>query len=417
MRPGNRLIVFLVAAFVFELLSGNRVLFAQAVDSDGRGQDFAVAADEQLALELTATPLRIVLEILAQNQNLQLHVSGAQSVLNQEVDVSVGAATFEDLLAQLLAPTGLSYRVDDGVLYISDSADVQIRYIQINYADADELLELIAGNGILSDQGSVMLDRRTNTLIVRDQPAGLAQVDVLLTELDVPVSQVLIEARIVSASLDTGRELGVRWGAASVTSETGSIADDSQFALQLGHRDAGSVTAALIRDSRLLEWELSLLERRGKAELIARPRVMTQDNSPATISSGVRIPYQAQAGGTAGGSITQFVDAVLSLDVKPLITPDGRIIMDLSVRQDSVASGSRDTPAIDTNTVQTRVLIDNADTLVLGGIFREEQTEAVTGTPGLRSVPVIGPLFRRTVASERRTELLIFITPTIIPAP
>ncbi|HBN14014.1 MAG TPA: hypothetical protein DD407_03170 [Pseudohongiella sp.] len=358
-----------------------------------------------------------MLEMLAQIHNLQLHVSGAQSVLNQEVDVSAGAATFEDLLSQLLASTGLSYRVDDGVLYISDSADVQIRYIQINYADADELLELIAGNGILSDQGSVMLDRRTNTLIVRDEPAGLAQVDVLLTELDVPVSQVLIEARIVSASLDTGRELGVRWGATSLSAAAGSVVDNSQFALELGHRDAGSVTAALIRDSRLLEWELSLLERRGQAELIARPRVMTQDNSPASISSGVRIPYQAQAGGTAGGSITQFVDAVLSLDVKPLITPDGRIIMDLSVRQDSVASGSGDTPAIDTNTVQTRVLIDNADTLVLGGIFREEQTEAVTGTPGLRSVPVIGPLFRRTVASERRTELLIFITPTIIPAP
>mgnify|MGYP001174422248 CR=1 FL=1 len=410
------LLLLLMAASVYDVLSGNRMLSAQTADTVGRGQDPAVA-DEHLTLELTATPLRIVLEMLAQIHNLQLHVSGAQSVLNQEVDVSAGAATFEDLLSQLLASTGLSYRVDDGVLYISDSADVQIRYIQINYADADELLELIAGNGILSDQGSVMLDRRTNTLIVRDEPAGLAQVDVLLTELDVPVSQVLIEARIVSASLDTGRELGVRWGATSLSAAAGSVVDNSQFALELGHRDAGSVTAALIRDSRLLEWELSLLERRGQAELIARPRVMTQDNSPASISSGVRIPYQAQAGGTAGGSITQFVDAVLSLDVKPLITPDGRIIMDLSVRQDSVASGSGDTPAIDTNTVQTRVLIDNADTLVLGGIFREEQTEAVTGTPGLRSVPVIGPLFRRTVASERRTELLIFITPTIIPAP
>jgi type IV pilus assembly protein PilQ len=135
---------------------------------------------------------------------------------------------------------------------------------------------------------------------------------------------------------------------------------------------------------------------------------------PASIRSGVRIPYQAQAGGTAGGSITEFVDAVLSLDVTPLITPDGRIIMQLGIRQDSVASRSGDVPAINTNTVNTRVLVDNGATLVLGGIFRDEHTREDIRTPLLGEVPVLGRLFQRSQQASRRTELLIFITPQIV---
>ncbi len=180
------------------------------------------------------------------------------------------------------------------------------------------------------------------------------------------------------------------------------------------HRQASTIAAGVLRRRLMLELELSALENSGQAELIARPRVTTQDNVPASIRSGVRIPYQAQAGGTAGGSITEFVDAVLSLDVTPLITPDGRIIMKLGIRQDSVASGSGDVPAINTNTVTTQVLVDNGDTLVLGGIFRDEQTREEVRTPLLGDVPVLGWLFRRSQQAARRTELLIFITPQIV---
>ena len=163
-----------------------------------------------------------------------------------------------------------------------------------------------------------------------------------------------------------------------------------------------------------LDLEIAALERAGEAELIARPRVTTQDNMPALIQSGVRIPYQAQAGGTAGGSITEFVDAVLALDVTPLITADGRIIMRLNIRQDSVATGSGDVPAINTNTISTSVLVNSGETLVLGGIFREESTRADALTPGLGRLPVLGGLFRRQTNSRHRTELLIFITPEIV---
>lgn len=394
----------------------------------------AVAQEQPISLQLTDTPLAPALELLARDQGLVLAMDAHMIESQSRINLTVEQGTLPQVLQALLTPYGLDYRLRGNVLQIGEADElleqdeisrqrnealqpVMTRYIQINYADAPALLDLIAGDGrtgMLSGRGNVQLDARTNTLVVRDTQTRIAAIDVLLTELDVPVSQVLIEARIVSASLESGRELGLRWGIAAAPQESVRAAD---VQLQMGQRDAGSLQLGIVRNRRLLEWELSMLESQGQAELIARPRVMTQDNSPASIRSGVRIPYQAQAGGTAGGSITEFVDAVLSLEVTPLITPDGRIIMSLDIRQDSVASGSGDVPAINTNTVQTRVLIDNADTLVLGGIFREEQTETEVGTPVLRQLPLLGGLFRRTVNAARRTELLIFITPQIVPDP
>ncbi|MEX2333501.1 MAG: type IV pilus secretin PilQ, partial [Pseudohongiella sp.] len=306
-------------------------------------------------------------------------------------------------------------------------AALQTEYLQVNYADVAVILALVIGEteasgGLLSGRGSASMDVRTNTLIVRDIAARLADIKKLLRKLDVPVRQVLIETRIVSVSSEIGRQLGARWGAFSAESvqtapdaESGTLANaDAGLALFADHQQVSSIAGSVLRRSLLLELELSALENSGQAELIARPRITTQDNVSANIRSGVRIPYQAQAGGTAGGSITEFVDAVLSLDVTPLITPDDRIIMQLGIRQDSVASGSGDIPAINTNTVSTRVLVENGDTLVLGGIFRDEQTREETRTPLLGDVPVLGRLFRRSQQAARRTELLIFITPQIV---
>jgi type IV pilus assembly protein PilQ len=165
----------------------------------------------------------------------------------------------------------------------------------------------------------------------------------------------------------------------------------------------------------MLQLEISALESSGGGEVIAQPRVTTQDQQQAEIRSGFQVPYQAQAGGTAGGSTTEFVDAVLSLNVTPQITPDNRIIMLLDVTQDSVVTGSPGTvPAIATNSVTTRVLVDDGDTIVLGGVFREENTDVTSKTPILGDLPYIGRLFKRTEQDTTKTELLIFITPTII---
>ncbi|ALO47315.1 hypothetical protein [Pseudohongiella spirulinae] len=385
----------------------------------------ALADSRDYRFQVQDVQLSEAMNLLARQLGLELEFDVDQQPFDGLRSFDVDADTLNELLDALLVPLDLSYEMRGQQLLIressaaenGDSGDaMQTRYIQIKYADADQLLQLIGvggTGGFLSEAGNAWLDERTATLIIRDTSTRIKDVEVLLTELDVPVSQVLIEARIVSASLETGRELGVRWG----ISAAGNTDSDVGFEMALTHQSPGTIRNGLVRNSRLLEWELSLLQNRGQADLIARPRVMTQDNKAASIRSGVRIPYQAQAGGTAGGSITEFVDAVLSLEVKPKITPDGRILLSLQIRQDSVASGSAEVPAINTNTIDTQVLIDNTDTLVLGGIFREEQTQTRTGTPVLQSAPLIGGLFRRTLDADRRTELLIFITPRIIPSP
>jgi type IV pilus assembly protein PilQ len=403
-----------------------------------------------LTLNLQDVPLRDALQVLADELDMNLvlsdEVSGSVSVHVDQLDIV-------QTLDVLLFGKNLYFRMSHNLLAVGPmqqlaeldqaqqqrkqaAAVLQTEYMQLNYADAQNLLSLLSGSdsvaragadagrtpGLMSLSGTAQVDVRTNTLIVRDEPERLQAIRDLLLVLDVPVRQVLIEAKIVSAALDTGRELGVRWGLSGVSAGSpGSdnvsaqlIAGELDLTLAADHRSASVARLGLMRDQRLLDIEISALERAGEAELIARPRVTTQDNMPALIQSGVRIPYQAQAGGTAGGSTTEFVDALLSLDVTPSITPDGRIIMRLNIRQDSVASGSADVPAINTNTITTSVLVENGDTVVLGGIFREEQTRADTGTPGLRRIPVFGALFRRQVSARHRTELLIFITPEII---
>lgn len=419
-------------------------------------QSFA-SEDHLLTLNLQQVPLRDALQVLADELELNL-------VLSDEVTGDISAHIERLDVAQtldvLLFGKSLAFRLYDNLLAVgpnqhllaldqaqqqrkASAAVLQTEYIQLNYADAHTLLTMVTGAdavtspdavdssgsqepafsaGLLSSSGFARVDARTNTLIVSDTSERLQAIRDLLSVLDVPVRQVLIEAKIVSAALDTGRELGVRWGLSGITvhpaaEDMGGIPlqpRDPDLTIAADHRAASLARFTVMRDQRLLDLEIAALEREGEAELIARPRVTTQDNMPALIQSGVRIPYQAQAGGTAGGSTTEFVDALLSLDVTPLITPDGRIIMRLNIRQDSVATGSGDVPAINTNTITTSVLVENGDTLVLGGIFREEQTRAQTGTPGLRKIPVLGALFRRQVSASHRTELLIFITPEII---
>ncbi len=203
---------------------------------------------------------------------------------------------------------------------------------------------------------------------------------------------------------------------ASVPIPIGEVSFPDALAVDLGVQspDASSFSIGYTGNSGLIELELSALESSGNGEVIARPKVTTQDKVTAEIRSGVRIPYQSQAGGTAGGSTTEFEDAVLSLEVTPQITPDGRINMELQIRQDSVAAGSGTVPAINTNEVTTSALVNDGETIVLGGVFREESTTIETKTPLLGDIPYVGRLFKRTANERRRTELLIFITPKII---
>lgn len=478
-----------------------------------------------VSLSFQNIDVRSVLQLLADENDLNLVASDA---ISGNITLQLQDVPWDQALNLVLQSRNLDKRLVGNVLYVAPAneiaaqeqqaldasrqaqalAPLQTEYIQVNYADAANILTLLTGSptgstpaaapdpaapaatgvpaesgatGVLSSRGSATVDARTNIIIIRDVAEKLDEVRELLSKLDVPVRQVLIEARIVNVSTDFGRDLGIRWGGAGRTDssdgfryggsqgatleqQNNRVAEASavQEALAAGQaarvqalqdgtdpsligaivaqaiaaipiplgttsfpdalgvdlgvqsESASSFSVGFTSNSGLIELELSALESSGNGEVIARPKVTTQDKVTATIQSGVRIPYQAQAGGTAGGSTTEFVDAVLSLEVTPQITPDGRIIMQLDIHQDSVAAGTGNVPAINTNSINTSVLVENGDTIVLGGVFREETTTTETKTPLLGDVPYLGRLFKRTNNSNRRTELLIFITPRII---
>lgn len=479
-----------------------------------------------VSLSFQNIDVRSVLQLLADENNFNLVASDA---ISGNITLQLQDVPWDQALNLVLQSRNLAKRLVGNVLYVAPAdeiaaqeqqaldasrqaqalAPLHTEYVQVNYADAANILLLLTGSstgnaatgaapdasapaatgvapengssGVLSSRGTATVDSRTNIIIIRDVAEKLEEVRELLSKLDVPVRQVLIEARIVNVSTDFGRDLGIRWGGAGRTDSSdgfrygGSLASTGQqqnnrvaenaamrqavaageaarvqalqdgtdpsligalvaqainavaipvgsvsfpdaLAVDLGveSENASSFAVGFTSNSGLIELELSALESSGNGEVIARPKVTTQDKVTATIQSGVRIPYQAQAGGTAGGSTTEFVDAVLSLEVTPQITPDGRIIMQLDIHQDSVAPGTGNVPAINTNAINTSVLVENGDTIVLGGVFREETTTTETKTPFLGDIPYVGRLFKRTNNANRRTELLIFITPRII---
>ena len=412
-------------------------------------------AAETIDLSFQNIPLRSALQILADAQGFNL-VAG-DSVAG-EITLQLDGVAWEQALELVLRAGNLAYRMEGNVMYVTTAeemalqqeqelqasrqalelAPLETELLQVNYADANVLLELMRGagedeyRGLLSTRGSATVDERTNTIIARDLAPNLAAMRELLESLDVAVQQVLIEARIVNVSTDYSRDFGVRWSAAGSSvagrniryglaqglnpgNEAGQAGQAGEsLALDLGTAARSSLNIAYTGSSELIELELAALESSGQGEIIARPRVTTQDKVTAEIRSGVRIPYQSQAGGAAGGSVTQFEDAVLLLRATPRITPNGQINMQLEIRQDSVSPTASGVPAINTNEVITSALVDDGETIVLGGVFREEETATESKTPVLGDIPGLGRLFKRTVTDTRRTELLIFITPGII---
>lgn len=418
------------------------------VAGNGNAADGFDFAGERMSLNFQDIPIRQVLQIFAEFQDFSLVVSDA---VTGNITLRLVDVPWDQALDLVLRSRGLGQRQEGNVLYIAPAADIaqaeraeleasqevealvplQTAYIPVNYAVAAEMLTLIQGGeggGILSERGTATVDNRTNTLIIQDAPVILAEIRGMLERLDVPVQQVLIEARIVNAETSFGDALGIRWGGVQTFPEFGdefilsgslsgfsSSFSDSQLVVDLGPTNSNSSFGiGYAGDNGLLQLELAALEDSGNGEVVAQPSITTQDQQIARIESGIQIPYQAQAGGTAGGSTTEFVDAVLSLEVTPQITPDGRIIMLLDIHQDSVVPSGGNVPAISTNNVTTRVLVDDGETIVLGGVFREEVTTTVSKTMFFGDLPYVGGLFRRTANSETKTELLIFITPSII---
>jgi type IV pilus assembly protein PilQ len=296
------------------------------------------------------------------------------------------------------------------------------------------------GEGVISSRGSVIVDERTNSIIITETTERINEFRQVLERLDVPVRQVLIEARIVTATSSFGDSLGIRWGALgagsyndgdTLTQAGGSLAtlDSIRNSVQAGNPlefdsednlivdlgapgNATTFAFGVVDEDFLLELELSALETEGRGEVIARPKVITSDKQTASIESGDQIPYQEAS--SSGATSTQFQDAVLGLNVTPRITPDDRIIMDLEINQDSIGAVFNGVPSIRTNSIQTQVLVNNGETVVLGGVFQTVVSEGVTKTPFLGDLPWVGNLFKQRTRSDDKQELLIFITPRLI---
>jgi type IV pilus assembly protein PilQ len=326
----------------------------------------------------------------------------------------------------------------------------------VNYAKAQDMAALIktSTNSLLSTRGSVAVDERTNTLLLQDTADRLADVRRLVATLDIPVRQVLIEARIVIVNNDFERDLGARFGftnfqkyGAGVVSTTGTAAgSDTMVSSVIGNLQggnsiypvgiptgqtasqrynvnlpvtspAGSFAVGILHNNFLVDLELSAAQAETQANIIASPRVITANQKEATIEQGVEIPYQQSA--SSGATTIQFKKAELLLKVTPQITPDNRIILDLDVKDDAVgtvvvASGGVNVPSINTREIATQVLVNDGQTVVLGGILSTTQREDDTKVPYLGDIPVLGHLFKSTTHKDDKDELMIFITPKIV---
>jgi type IV pilus assembly protein PilQ len=419
---------------------------------------------ERLTLNFQDIDVRSVLQLLADTSGQNIVVSDSVS---GNLTLRLQNVPWDQALDIVLRTKGLDKRRQDNVIIIGPTEELATRekaelaahkevqelspthteFMQVNYAKVADLSKLIkSGSGkesMLSARGSISIDERTNTLLVQDTSDKLADIRRLVQTLDVPVKQVLIEARIVIVSDTFERDLGARFGVSTAQQNglggllavSGNASSSNQIlnsglgtlpATTLDNRfqvntpaanTNGSIGISLLGGSYLVDLELSAAQNEGKSETISSPRVITANQKQATIMQGVEIPYQESA--SSGATTTQFKDAVLKLKVTPLITPDNRVILDLDVSDDSVgqqvtsATGGS-VPSIDTRQIITQVLVNDGQTVVLGGILDTTKSKSANKIPFLADIPILGYFFRSTTEINNKTELLIFITPKIL---
>jgi type IV pilus assembly protein PilQ len=429
---------------------------------------------QRLTLNFQDIETRAVLQLLAETSGKNIVVS---DTVQGNVTLRLRNVPWDQALDIVMTTKGLDMRQNGNVIMVAPAQEIAARetadleaqlaiselepmyseFLQVNYAKASDLSSLITGgsgsNSMLSARGSIGVDDRTNTLLVQDTAESLQDIRRMVRTLDVPIKQVLIESRIVVVNDDFSRDLGVRLGVSAFReSNTGlttiSGSGDGTDGMISSYLDgqlnpgpgtplleypsltnrynvntpiapaAGRFALAILENDYLVDLELSALEAEGRGEIVSTPRVITANQSEATIKQGVEIPYQQAA--SSGATTIQFKEAVLELVVTPQITPDNNIIMDLRVSKDNVGEiistgGLGGTvPSIDTRSVETQVLVADGQTVVLGGIYETERRETVTKVPFLGDIPFVGTLFRSKSRQDNKAELLIFVTPRIL---
>ncbi len=430
---------------------------------------------ERLTLNFQDIETRAVLQLLAETSGQNIVVS---DTVQGNVTLRLQNVPWDQALDIVMRTKGLDKRQEGNVIYVAPAEELAARekqllesqksltelspvrteYLQVNYAKASDLASLIKSQGkgsLLSERGSLAIDERTNTLLLQDTADRLADIRRLVQTLDIPVKQVLIEARIVIVNDDFSRELGVRFGGAFVgnygsndglmyvsnsglnsadgsrgpiisPSGPGGVGiDGNPVATGLDRylvnlpiaNPAGRLAMTLLDSDYVVDLEITAAQREGRGEVVSAPRVITANGKEAVIEQGTEIPYQESA--SSGATTTQFKKAVLSLKVTPQITPDDRVILDLTVSKDSVgqilpsATGGN-VPSIDTREITTQVLVNDGQTVVLGGILETERRDTVNKVPFLGDIPGLGWLFRSKGKTDNKDELLIFVTPKIL---
>ncbi len=430
---------------------------------------------QRLTLNFQDIETRAVLQLLAETSGRNIVVS---DTVQGNVTLRLRNVPWDQALDIVMTTKGLDMRQNGNVIIVApveeiaarETADLEAQqmiseleplyseFLQVNYAKAGNLATLISGaggNSMMSDRGSIAVDERTNTLLIKDTAERLQDIRRMVVTLDIPIKQVLIESRIVVVNDDFSRDLGIRFGVTAFNENSsdgvtvisgtgigtdtmiGSVLDNlsdpangtiypinlpslsNRYNVNVPISDAaGRFSLAVLESDFLVDLELTALEAEGRGEIISTPRVITANQKEARIEQGVEIPYQQSS--SSGATTVQFKKAVLSLTVTPQITPDNNIIMDLKVHKDSVGQiistgGLGGTvPSIDTRSIETQVLVADGQTVVLGGIYETELRETITKVPLLGDIPAIGFLFRSKKVVHNKAELLIFVTPRIL---
>lgn len=420
-------------------------------DLQKRNADRQAYVGDKLSLNFQDIDVRSVLQLIADFTNLNLVAS---DTVQGGITLRLQNVPWDQALDLVLKTKGLDKRKIGNVLLVAPADEIAARerqelesqkqiaelaplrreLLQVNYAKAADIAKLFqsvtSAEAKVDERGSITVDERTNSIIAYQTQDRLDELRRIVAQLDIPVRQVMIEARIVEANVDYDKSLGVRWGgsvqnkgnwnasgvngSSSTIGTPGSTGTNSPFVDMGTVNNTSGIGIAFITDNVLLDLELTAMEKTGNGEIVSQPKVVTSDKETAKILKGTEIPYQEAS--SSGATSVSFKEASLSLEVTPQITPDNRIIMEVKVTKDEpdYLNKVQDVPPIKKNEVNAKVLVNDGETIVIGGVFSNTQSKVVDKVPFLGDVPYLGRLFRRDVVSEKKSELLVFLTPRIM---
>jgi len=419
-------------------------------DVEKRKSERFAYSGEKLSLNFQDIDVRSVLQLIADFTDLNLVAS---DTVQGSITLRLQNVPWDQALDLVLKTKGLDKRQVGNVLLVAPADEIAARerqelesqkqiaelaplrreLIQVNYAKAADMAKLFqsvtSAEGTVDERGSITVDDRTNSIIAYQTQDRLDELRRIVSQLDIPVRQVMIEARIVEANVDYDKSLGVNWQGARVgdnnfvvggsggnrTVNNGSPSTALGNFIDLGaSTPTSSLGIGFVTDNTILDLELSAMEKTGNGEVVSQPKVVTSDKETAKILKGTEIPYEEST--SSGATSVTFVEAALSLEVTPQITPDNRIIMEVKVNKDEpdFANDVNGTPSIRKNEVNAKVLVADGETIVIGGVFSNTQTKGVDKVPFLGDLPYLGRMFRRDTVRDSKSELLIFLTPRIM---